>query len=57
MQNQKVYLLAELTVHPEFLDVLKAILKEAFIPTLQEPGCEAIIRDLTGRQSTQACLL
>jgi hypothetical protein len=42
MQNQKVYLLAELTVLPEFLDDLKAILKEVLIPTLQEPGCEAL---------------
>ena len=41
MQNEKVYLLAELTVLPEFLDELKAILKETLIPTLQEPGCEA----------------
>jgi hypothetical protein len=42
MQNQKVYQLAELTVLPEFLDNLKAILKEVLIPTLQEPGCEAL---------------
>jgi hypothetical protein len=35
MQNQKVYQLAELTVLPEFLDNLKAILKEVLIPTLQ----------------------
>ena len=43
MQNEKVYLLAELTVLPEFLDDLKSILKETLIPTLQEPGCEALI--------------
>jgi hypothetical protein len=42
MQNQKVYQLAELTVLPEFLDNLKAILKDVLIPTLQEPGCEAL---------------
>ena len=42
MQNQKVYLLAELTVLPELLDDLKGILKEVLIPTLQEPGCEAL---------------
>jgi quinol monooxygenase YgiN len=42
MQNQKVYLLAELTVLPEFLDDVKAILKEQLIPALQEPGCEAL---------------
>ena len=42
MQNQKVYLLVELTILPEFLDDLKAILKEALIPSLQEPGCEAL---------------
>ena len=42
MKNQKIYLLAELTVLPEFLDDVKAALKEALIPTLQEPGCEAL---------------
>jgi quinol monooxygenase YgiN len=50
MQNRKVYLLAELTVLPEFLDDLKAILKEAFIPTLQEPGCEALFE--TSREAS-----
>ena len=43
----KVYLLAELTVLPGFLEEVKAILKEALIPTLQEPGCEALYE--TGR--------
>ena len=38
MDNRKIYLLAELTVLPEFLDDVK----EALIPTLQEPGCEAL---------------
>src|SRR6516164_4103578 len=42
MQNQKVYLPAELTVLPEFLDELKAILQEVLIPTQKEPGCEAL---------------
>jgi quinol monooxygenase YgiN len=42
MKNQKIYLLAELTILPEFLDDVKAIFKEALIPTLQEPGCEAL---------------
>src|SRR5258705_7000921 len=42
MKNQKIYLLAELTILPEFLDDVKAALKEALIPTLQEPGCEAL---------------
>jgi quinol monooxygenase YgiN len=42
MKNEKIYLLAELTVLPEFLDDVKAALKEALVPTLQEPGCEAL---------------
>jgi quinol monooxygenase YgiN len=42
MQSQKVYLLAELTVLPEFLDDLKAILREVLVPTQKEPGCEAL---------------
>jgi quinol monooxygenase YgiN len=42
MDNRKIYLLAELTVLPEFLDEVKAALAEALIPTLQEPGCEAL---------------
>jgi hypothetical protein len=40
MDNQKIYLLAELTVPPEFLDDVKGALKQALIPTLQEAGCE-----------------
>jgi len=44
----KVYLLAELTIRPGFLEEAKAILKEALIPTLQEPGCEALYE--TGRK-------
>jgi hypothetical protein len=42
MKDDKVYLLAELTILPEFMEEVKAILKEALIPTLQEPGCEAV---------------
>src|SRR5882672_329295 len=47
MADQKIYLLAELTVLPEFLEKVKAILEEALIPTLQERGCEALCE--TGR--------
>src|SRR2546430_12206549 len=35
---EKIYLLAELTVWPGFVEEVKAILKEALIPTLGEPG-------------------
>ncbi len=42
MGDQKVYLLAELTILPNFLDEAKAIFREAIGPTLQEPGCEAL---------------
>src|SRR5438552_9281152 len=42
MDSQKIYLLAELTVLPEFLDDVKAALKRALIPTLQEAGCEGM---------------
>jgi quinol monooxygenase YgiN len=42
MDNQKIYLLAELTVLPEFLDEVTTVFKEALIPGLQEPGCEAL---------------
>jgi quinol monooxygenase YgiN len=42
MDNQKIYLLAELTVLPEFLDDVKGALKQALIPTLQEAGCEGM---------------
>lgn len=48
MEDKKIYLLAELTVVPGCLDEVKAILKEALIPTLQEPGCEALYE--TGRK-------
>jgi quinol monooxygenase YgiN len=42
MDSQKIYLLAELTVLPEFLDDVKSALKQALIPTLQEAGCEGM---------------
>ena len=48
MEDPKIYLLAELTIAPGFLEEVKAILKEALIPTLQEPGCEALYE--TGRK-------
>ena len=48
MEDTKVYLLAELTIRPEFLQEVKAILAEALIPTLEEPGCEALYE--TGRK-------
>src|SRR6266850_1120501 len=42
MDSQKIYLLAELTVLPEFLDDVKGALNQALIPTLQEAGCEGM---------------
>jgi quinol monooxygenase YgiN len=42
MDSQKIYLLAELTVLPEFLDDVKGALKQAHIPTLHEAGCEGM---------------
>jgi len=48
MEDKKIYLLAELTILPGFLEEVKAILKEALIPTLEEPGCEALYD--TGRK-------
>ena len=47
-KDERIYLLAEFTILPEFLEEVKAILKEALIPTLHEPGCEALYE--TGRQ-------
>src|SRR5216684_2606625 len=38
MEDKKIYLLAGLTILPGFLEEVK----EALIPTLQEPGCEAL---------------
>ena len=48
MEDKKIYLLAELTILPGFLEEVKAILREALIPTLREPGCEALYE--TGRK-------
>src|SRR3989442_8891764 len=48
MEDNKIYLLAELTILAGFLEEVKAIFKEALIPTLQEPGCEALYE--TGRK-------
>ena len=48
MKDDRIYLLAELTILPGFLEEVKAILKEALVPTLQEPGCEAFYE--TGRK-------
>jgi quinol monooxygenase YgiN len=48
MKDAKIYLLAELTIRPECLEEVKTILEEALIPTLEEPGCEALYE--TGRQ-------
>ena len=42
MDSQKIYLLAELTILPEFLDDVKGALKQALIPTLQEAGCKGM---------------
>ena len=42
MEDKKIYLLVESTVLPGFLAEVRAIFKEALIPTLQEPGCEAL---------------
>jgi quinol monooxygenase YgiN len=42
-EDQKVYLLVELTILPGFLKEVKAILKEALVPTLQEPGCVGLV--------------
>jgi len=49
MDTQKIYLLAELTVFPEFLDDVKGALKQALIPTRQEAGCEGMFE--TSRES------
>src|SRR5438132_5307292 len=49
MEDPKISLLAELTIAPGFLEEVKAILKEALIQTLQEPGCEALYE--TGRKA------
>jgi quinol monooxygenase YgiN len=42
MEHKKIYLLVQLTVQNWLLEEVKAILREALIPTLQEPDCEAL---------------
>ena len=48
MADTQIYLLAALAILPGCLEEVKAIFKEALIPTLQEPGCEALYE--TGRK-------
>jgi quinol monooxygenase YgiN len=48
MEDKKIYLLAELTVLPGFLEEVKAIFKEALTRHSKEPGCEALYE--TGRK-------
>jgi len=55
MDKQKIYLLAEFAVLPEFLDDVKAVLKQALVPTLQELGCEALFE--TSREGAPHKLL
>ncbi len=54
MKDERIYLLAELTILPEFLEEVKAILKEALVPTLQEPGCETLYE--TGLYKAAVCI-
>jgi quinol monooxygenase YgiN len=42
MNSQKIYLLAEVSVLPEFLEDVKGALKQALVPTLQEAGFEGM---------------
>jgi hypothetical protein len=44
MDDKKIYLLAELTIRPEFLEEVKALLEEALIPTLQELSVQTGVR-------------
>jgi hypothetical protein len=44
MDSQKIYLLAELTVLPEFLDDVKGALKQALIPHDQVECTLAVTR-------------
>ena len=46
MDSQEIYLLAEVTVVPEFLDEVKGAPKQALVPTLQEAGCEGLYETL-----------
>jgi len=44
MEDTKIYLLAESTVLPRFLEEVKAILKEALIPTSKSPAAKPYTR-------------
>jgi len=53
MDSQKIYLLAELTVPPEFPDDVKGALKQALIPTPQE----AVVKESSLNRTTRSgCL-
>jgi hypothetical protein len=56
MDSQKIYLLAEVTVLPEFLDDVKGALKQALIPTLQEAGCGHWTQQERAQEINQAML-
>jgi quinol monooxygenase YgiN len=43
MEDQKVIVLAELTVQPQFIDEAIALSRENINLSLQEPGCETFI--------------
>ena len=43
MENQKVIVLAELTVKPEFLEEVIILSRENINSSLKEPGCEVFI--------------
>jgi quinol monooxygenase YgiN len=42
MNDEKIILLVELTLLPQYLEEVKAVLKDSLKKTLQEPGCEAL---------------
>jgi hypothetical protein len=44
MEGKKIYLLAELTILPGFLEEVKAILKEALPPTLRSQAAKPYTR-------------
>jgi hypothetical protein len=45
MEDKKIYLLAELTIRPGFLEEVKAILKEG--PDTPRVGLRSLVRDRT----------
>jgi hypothetical protein len=47
MEDAKIYLLAELTVLPGFLEEVKATFKEALIPDTPRTRLRSFIRDRT----------